>query len=352
MPSTVQTTSATIIDELDLNPLFKGTSEVSLEGPKRLGYFSCYDNNNDSVFSQDISALRYLDLPNPVNINCLQGYDPNVKYGHVVSRDMLLRWVLDNEETMEKFPSNLICNGGLLKEMMVVVYNDYNWSASAIKVRGKIVLTRIKSIEEKENIDSQTEDDNKSTYAANNLQRLISKNSNDHKCTSRKEVDSFYGVFHTKIGSHGIIYDEYLDCVESKRELDKPFEEMKFVLIKKFNGPRNSHSRRHSSTWWSLAKLAGVDTIVRAKCDQDFTVESIDKLEVDSLLGKRNQMKFLASLNSILDKIKDNVAEENKCYNIHFNGKDKKLTVEVKREPDEDIIPSWYIDGQHPDISQ
>uniref|UniRef100_T1KUD1 Decapping nuclease n=1 Tax=Tetranychus urticae TaxID=32264 RepID=T1KUD1_TETUR len=333
---------------IDLNQLRRDEDDnVSLEGPKKLGYFSCYDNNNDSVFSQDISALRYLDLPDPVNINCLQGYDPNKKYGHVVSRDMLLlRWVLDNEATIQKFTCDFICNNGIMKDMMVVKYAGCDWNLSGIKIRGKIVLNKAESFEKKERIATQSEKDNQSTYAAFNLQRLITKNNNCSECSSGKENDSLYGVFHSKIGSHRLLHAGWLHCVESEQELDKPFEEMKFILIKKFNAPKESHSLWQSNTWWSLAKLAGVDTVVRAKCDQDFTVEKIDKLKVECLINKRFQMTCVASLNKVLDFIKTIVTEENKCYNFSFNAKDKKLTGYMKIGSDENLIPSWYTDVQ------
>uniref|UniRef100_T1KUE9 Decapping nuclease n=1 Tax=Tetranychus urticae TaxID=32264 RepID=T1KUE9_TETUR len=274
MPWTNQTTSAVLIDELDLNQSYRKTTNcVSLEGPKRIGYFSCYDNNNDIVFSQDISSLRYLDLPNPVSINCLQGYDSTRKYGHVNSSDMLLlRWVLENEITMQKFPSDFICKNGLMKDMMIVLYDDDNWSLSATKIGGKIVLNKMESIEKKENIDSQTEHVNQSTYATS-LQRLITQNSNHSQCSSGIENDSFFGVFHTKIGSHRILHAGWLHCVESKQELDKPFVHMKFALIGKYNGPREFHSSHKANTWWSLATLAGVDTIIQAKCERDFIVK-------------------------------------------------------------------------------
>uniref|UniRef100_T1KUC9 Decapping nuclease n=1 Tax=Tetranychus urticae TaxID=32264 RepID=T1KUC9_TETUR len=346
MTSTTQTVRNVVIHQLDVNQLCRPILyEVSMKEPKRVGYFSCY--NTDKVFSQDVSSLRYLDLPNPVNINCLQGYDPDKKYGHVVSRDLLLlRWVLDNEEIVQKFPSDFICNNGLIKDMMTVKNCSLDWNLCATKIGGKIVLNKIESIELKDRIANQSAINNQSTYAANNLQRLITKTANDHKCTSGKEEGSFYGVFHSKIGSHRLLHAGWLHCVESEQELDKPFEEMKFILIKKFNAPRESHSLWHSITWWSLAKLAGVDTVVRAKCDLDFTVKSIDKLKVDGLINKRFQTTFVASLNKVLDFIKAIVTEENKCYNFSFNGKDKKLIGYMKIGPDENMIPSWYTDVQ------
>uniref|UniRef100_T1KUE4 Decapping nuclease n=1 Tax=Tetranychus urticae TaxID=32264 RepID=T1KUE4_TETUR len=342
-----------VIHELDLNQLCREKpNHVPMDGPKRLGYFSCYENNDKSVYCPDKSALRYLDLPNPVNINCLQGYDPNVKYGHVVSRDMfVLRWILNNETTVQNFPSDFICNNGVMKEIMTLKFNNFDWNLSATKIRGKIVLNKIESIGKKENIDTQSEKDNKSTYAASNFQRLITKTANGHKCTSGKEECSFYGVFHSNIGSHRVLHVGWLHSVESKQELVKPFDEMKFVAVKKFNAPRASQSAFQSSTWWSLAKLAGVDTIVRAKCEQDYTIKSIDKLKVDSLINKHSQMTFVAALNKVFDFIKAIVREENKCYIFSFNAKDKKLTGCVRKGSDENIIPSWYIDLQLPNTS-
>ncbi|XP_025017662.1 uncharacterized protein LOC107367381 [Tetranychus urticae] len=343
MDSIVERVRNIVIHELDVKQM--RLDNVVLDGPKRLGSFSCYDNNNGSVYCPDESSIRYLDLPNPVNINCLQGYDPNVKYGHIISRDMLvLRWVLNHEEKMKKFPSDFIVNNGLMKDMMLVRYCDLDWNISATKIRGKIVLNKIESIELKDRIANQSDINNKSTYTAFNLQRLITKNNYEDECSSGKEMSSFYGVFHTKIGSHQILHAGWLHGVESKQELDKPFEEMKFILIKKFNAPRESHSFWQSSTWWSLAKLAGLDTIVRAKFDKDFIVKSIDKLEVDTLTNKRFKMTFVASLDKVLDFIKTIVTEENKCYNFSFNGKDKKLIGYMKIGPDENLIPSWFTD--------
>ncbi|XP_025017683.1 decapping and exoribonuclease protein-like [Tetranychus urticae] len=321
---------------------------ICLEEPKRLGYFSSYyDNENKSVYCPDKSALRYLDLPDPVNINCLQGYDSNIKYGHRRPKSSnLLRWILENETILSNFTYDFICSNGLLKDLMVSPYYDYEWNLCAVKIRGKIVLSTIESIGKKENIDVQTEKDNKSTYVGLNLKSLVTKNNN--QCTSARDEASFFGVFNTKIGSHRILHSGYLDCVESEQETSKSFDDMKFVLVKKYNAPRVSHTSLHANTWWSLAKLAGVDTVMRTKCEQDFTVENIDKLQVERLIHKHRQMIFVTSLDLILNHLKSVVTEENKCYNFHFNGKDKRLTGYMTMDLDDNLIPSWYINEQLP----
>ncbi|XP_025017687.1 uncharacterized protein LOC112539422 [Tetranychus urticae] len=338
--------------ELDLK-CAKTNQNISLDRPKRLGYFSIYRNDDkESVYCPDKSALAYLDLPDPVSIDCLQGYDPNNKYGYQRSKNKnLLQWILENEAIVIDLNYDFVCNNGVLKDIMTSPYQNLDWTLCAVKIRGKIVLNKIASNEEKEKIETRSENDNKSIYAAFNLQRLVVKNSNRSEFTSGKETDSFHGVFHSKIGSHGVLHAGYLNCLESKQELDKPFDEMKFVLVKKFNAPKESHSFFHGNTWWSLAVLSGIDTIIRAKCEQDFMVKSIDKLQVDSLVNKHRQSIFVASLTSILGHVKSIVTEENKCYNFHFNGKDKKSTGYVKMDLDDDLIPGWYINGQHPNKS-
>uniref|UniRef100_T1KUE1 Decapping nuclease n=1 Tax=Tetranychus urticae TaxID=32264 RepID=T1KUE1_TETUR len=214
---------------------------VVLEAPKRLGSFSCYDNNNGSVYCPDKSSLRYLDLPNPVNVDCLQGYDSNVKYGHVISRDMLLlRWVLDNEETMKKFPSDFIVNNGLIKDMNVKC-NDNDWNLSAIKIKGKIVLNRNETIEVKEKIARQSERDNQATYAAFNLQRLITKNKNCPKCSSGKENDSLYGVFHLDniesfmLDGNEICFDQKVQFSKIQLSVDPVFKKHRRLSLMLWN---------------------------------------------------------------------------------------------------------------------
>ncbi|XP_015790324.1 uncharacterized protein LOC107367155 [Tetranychus urticae] len=320
--------------ELDLK-CARTNPNQSLEGPKRLGYFSLYCNyENESVYCPDKSALRYLNLiPNPVSIDCLQGYDPNTKYRYELSkRTYLSRWILENETIVRNLHYDFICNNGVLKDIMISPYYEFDWNLSAVKIRGKIELNKITSTGEKDLIDGRFEQSNKLMYVANNLQRLITKNSNHSQGTSGREEDSFYGVFHSKIGSHQILHSGYLGCVESEQELDKPFDEMKFVLIKKFNGPRVSHLSCHANIWWSLATLTGVDTVIRAKCERDFTIKNIDKLNVDNLIKEQRQMAFVIALNMVLDHVKSIVTEENKCYNFHFNGKDKKSTGYVKMD--------------------
>ncbi|XP_015790330.1 decapping nuclease DXO homolog [Tetranychus urticae] len=347
MASTVRTKSATIIDALYVNQLCREKSNrVSLERPKRLGSFSYYDDNNGSDYCPDISALRYLALPNPANINCLQGYDHNVSYDHSNSRVMLLlRWVLDNETTMQQFPSDFICYNGVIKDMMTVKHNNHDWNLTAIKIRGKIILNSKETIEAKDRIGIEAEKDNKLSYVALSLQRLITKNNNCPKCISGKENDYFYGVFHSNIGSHRILHVGQLDCAESKQELNKHFDDMKFVSIEKFDAPKESQSSYQSSTWWSMATLAGVDTIIRAKCGRDFTIQNVDKLEVKDLICKQRQMIFVTSLNVVLNFIKSIVTEKYKCYTFHFNGKDKQL-VGYMKESEKSFIPFWYINGQ------
>ncbi|XP_015790321.1 uncharacterized protein LOC107367152 [Tetranychus urticae] len=323
---------------------------ICLDEPKRLGYFSSYyDNENKCVYCPDKSALRYLDLPDPVNINCLQGYDSNVKYGNKGSKGTnLLRWILENETIVRNFTYDFICSNGLLKDLMVSSYYDFDWNLCAAKIKGKIILNRVDSIEKKENVEFQSEKNKKSTYVALNLQSLITKNNNHSHCTSARDEDAFFGVSHTKIGLHQILHSGYLDCVESEQEMSKSFDDMKFVLVKKYNAPRVSHTSLHANTWWSLAKLAGVDTIVRAKCEQDFTVENIDKLQVERLINKHRQMIFVTSLDLILSHLKSVVTEENKCYNFNFNGKNKRLTGYMTMDLDDNLIPSWYINEQLP----
>ncbi|XP_025017686.1 uncharacterized protein LOC112539421 [Tetranychus urticae] len=301
----------------------------------------------ESVYCPDQSSLRYLDLPKPVSINCLKGYDKNSKYGHEQPKGTnLLRWILENETIVRNFDYDFICSNGLLKDLMISSLYSFDWSISAVKIRGKIILSKSESIERERRIYTQSETDNKSTYAASNLQRLITKNNN--QCSSGREGESFYGVFHSKIGSHRILNSGYLDCVESEQELKKSFDDMKFVLIKKFNGPKISHSIFQANSWWSLATLADVGTVIRAECDRSFVVNNIDKLEVDNLINEDRKMTFFASLNSILDHFKLVVTEENKCYNFHFNGEDKMLTGYMKMDADENLIPLWYIDQQLP----
>uniref|UniRef100_T1KUF6 Decapping nuclease n=1 Tax=Tetranychus urticae TaxID=32264 RepID=T1KUF6_TETUR len=336
-----------IINELDVHQLCRTRdNNVSLEGPKRLGYLSSSDSENNSAFSQDKLALRYLDFPDPVNIDCLQGYDPNVKYGHFISKDtLLLRWILENEETMQKFPSDFIGNNGVIKDLMTIKDYVYDWSLSAIKIRGKIILNRVESTEKKTRIDKQSESVNKSTYAAFNFPNLITKSK------SEQEGTLFYGVFHSKIGSHRILHTGKLHYVESAQELDKPFDEMKFVSIRKMHVLGNCPSSIQANNWWSLATLSGIDTIVCAKCARDFTVAKIEKLRVDDLIDKHKQMIFVASLDSILDHLKSIVTEENQYYDFHFNGKEKKFIGCLKMDLEDNLIPSWYIDGQIPNGS-
>uniref|UniRef100_T1KUF4 Decapping nuclease n=1 Tax=Tetranychus urticae TaxID=32264 RepID=T1KUF4_TETUR len=245
--------------ELDLK-CAKTNHDLCLERPKKLGYFSIYRNDDkESVYCPDKSALAYLDLPDPVSINCLQGYDPNNKYGY--QRDLNY---------------DFVCNNGVLKDIMTSPYQNLDWTLCAVKIRGKIVLNKIASNEEKESIEARSENDNKSIYAAFNLQRLVVKNNNRSEFTSGKETDSFHGVFHSNIGFHGVLHAGYLNDVESKQELDKSFDEMKFVLVKKFNAPKESHSFFHANTWWSLAILSGIDTIFRAKCEQDLWLKILE----------------------------------------------------------------------------
>ncbi|XP_015790322.1 decapping and exoribonuclease protein-like [Tetranychus urticae] len=329
----LSTSGSTFVEkELDLK-CAETNHNICLDEPKRLGYYSFYYNEKENVYCPDKSSLRYLDLPNPVSIDLLQGYDPNTKNGYQQSKNKnLLQWILENETIVRNFDYDFICNNGVLKDIMTYPSYNHDWNLSAVKIRGKIVLNRVASIEKKEKIDAQSEKDNKSTYAAFNLQRLITKNINRSEFPSGIENGSFFGVFHSKIGLHQILHSGYLDCVESEQELNKPFEEMKFVLVKKYNGPKVSHTSLHANTWWSLAKLAGVDTIVRAKCEQDFMVKNIDRFKVDWLINKHRQSIFVASLNMVLDHVKSIVTEENKCYNFYFSGQDKKSTGYVKMD--------------------
>uniref|UniRef100_T1KUE3 Decapping nuclease n=1 Tax=Tetranychus urticae TaxID=32264 RepID=T1KUE3_TETUR len=355
MSSRVQTESASVISEIHLDQLCQEKDEnVYLQGTKILGYYSFYyDDQNKSVYCPDKSSLRYLDLPNPVYIDCLRGYSPYIKYGNKKPKGSnLLRWILENETIVRHYNYDFICNNGLLKEMMTVMHNKRDWDLCATKIRGQIVLNRVNSVEEKESIDARPEKENQSTYVANNLIRLITKNINHSHSTAGRKDDSFYGVFHTKIGSHRILHSGYLGCVASIKELDKPFEEMQFVLIKKYNTQkRKSHTPFHAITWWSLATLARVDTLVRAKCERDFTVKKIDKLKVQDLIFKHRQIVFFASLNMVLDQIKSTVTEENKCYRFSFGAKNKKMTGYMT-DIDDNLIPSWYINDQLPVESQ
>ncbi|XP_015790325.1 decapping and exoribonuclease protein-like [Tetranychus urticae] len=337
----------TSVKEFNLDRV-KPNNNICLKRPTRLGYYSFhYNNENKSVFCPDKSALRYLDLPDPAPIDCLQGYDSNIKYGHKKPKcSNLLRWILENETILSNFTYDFICSNGLLKDLMISAYNNYDWNICAAKIRGKIVLSIIESIDQKEIIDAESEKTNKSSYATLKLQRLITKNNN--KCTSGRDADSFYGVFHSRIGSHQILHSGYLDCAESNKELNKPFDKMKFVLTKKFNRPRVSHTFHQANTWWSLAKLAGIDTVIRAECDQSFVVKNIDEFEADSLVHEHRKIIFLASLNMFLNHFKSVVTKENKCYNFHFNGKDKKLTGYMMMDLDDDLIPFWYINEQLP----
>ncbi|XP_025017684.1 uncharacterized protein LOC112539420 [Tetranychus urticae] len=351
MSSTFQAKCASVVNEVYLSQLCREKDEtVSLEGPKKLGYYSFYYNDEkEIVYCPDKSSLRYLDLPNPVYINCLKGYDSNIKFGNKNPKGSnLLRWILENETILSDLSYDFICNNGLLKEFMTFKFNNDDWTFSATKIRGKIILNRIHSDEEKASIDARTEQSNKSTYVANNLQLLIAKNIDQSQGDVKREEDSFFGVFHSKIGSHQILHSGFLGCVETKEDLDKPIDEMKFVLIKKFNGPRVSHSPFQADTWWALAALAGIDKIVRAKCQRDFMCKNIDKLDVKSLIYKSRQMDFVNSLNTVLDHVKSTVTEENKCYNFHLNGRIKKLTGYLMNDLDENLIPSWYIDEQLP----
>ena len=351
MSSGIETKSAVLISEINTNRLFRDMKDnVSLEGPTRIGYYSCYvDDKKEKGFSSDKSSLAYLNLPNlltSVSIDCLQGYDKKTKYGHHHPGDMhILRWVLNNKTTMQKFPSDFIGYNALIKDMMNAKYFDRDWNIYATKIDGKIILNRKETIGMKERIDTQSKIDNQSSYVANNLQRLITKNSNH---SSKRSKDYFFGVFHSKIGSHRILHAGHLDCVESEEELTKPFDDMKLVLIKKLNAPRRSHSSFQAYNWWSLARLATVDTIVRVKCDLDFTIKKIDKLDRQSLIHKDRQIMFFASLNTVLDHVKSIVTEENKCYKFLFNAKNKKLTSYMMLDLDESVFPSWYIDQQIP----
>ncbi|XP_015790332.1 uncharacterized protein LOC107367163 [Tetranychus urticae] len=360
-------------DELHVNlSSVIADQNICLEGPKRLGYFSFYCNaGNESVYCPDQSSLRYLDLPNPIYINALQGYDKNIKYGLRRSKNkQLLRWILQNETIVRNFTHDFICSNGVLKDIMIFPYRSYgrfgsnygltSMNISAVKIRGKIILDRCDSTAKKMRIDVQSERDNLSTYAGFNLQRLITKNNNHSQCASGKENDSFYGVFHSNIGTHGIIHAGYLDCVESQKEMDKPFDEMKFVLIKKHNAPKRnkyneydetSHPSKYDETWWSLATLAGVDTIIHAKCEQGFRVKNINKIIVSNIIDRERQKQLLTTLNKVLDFVKSIVKVENQYYNFYFNCTNRKLTGYMRIDSIDIIIPSWYTDGQLPNES-
>ncbi|XP_025017688.1 uncharacterized protein LOC112539423 [Tetranychus urticae] len=341
--------------ELDLEYVYTD-HDICLKGPTRLGFFSFYCNDEkESVYCPDKSSLRYLDLPNPLYINSLQGYDPNANYRHKKSKNKnLLRWILENETIVRNFTYDFISNDGVLKDIMTSSYNDFDWNICAVKIRGKIVLARntvlnrIASFEKEIQIDARSEMDNKSLYVATNLQRLITKNNNHPEFASWKEYYCFYGVFHSNIGSHGIIHAGYLDCVESQKEMDKPFDEMKFVLIKKHNSLKLSYSSLQAYVWWSLATLAGVDKIIHAKCEQDFRVKNTNQLIVSRMLPRERQKQLFTTLNLVLDFVKSIVKVENQYYNFYFNCTNRKLTGNMRMEPNDNIIPSWFIDGQLP----
>ncbi|XP_015790320.1 uncharacterized protein LOC107367151 [Tetranychus urticae] len=329
------------------------SSWISLKGPKRLGCFSSYYNEeNVKIYCPDKSLLAYLDIPEPLFIDCLQGYDPNVKYGHQsIGNIHLLRWVMDNEATLEDYPSDFVCYNGLLKDMMMSRYIKDHWDFFAIKIKGKIIMLRIDSKKKQDYIDEQSAWNNKSTYVALNLRRLITKTDNGHESNLVKEGESCHGIFHSKIGCHRILHAGWLDCVESKEELTKPFDQIKFGSIKKIQNHHETISFNAGNTWWSLATLSGVETITCARCEYDFTVDHIDKLSVSNLIPRERQMEFFTSLNLMLDYIKSIVTEDNQYYDFYFNGTVKTLTGCERMNSNEKIIPSWYVDGQLPHVS-
>uniref|UniRef100_T1KUC6 Decapping nuclease n=1 Tax=Tetranychus urticae TaxID=32264 RepID=T1KUC6_TETUR len=337
-------------NELDLKVL-RPNRYLSLSGPKMLGCFSCYrSDKNVDVYCPNKSSLRYLDLTEPVSLDCLQGFDPNVKYGHLSIGDMhLLRWVLNNESTIQTFPMDFICYNGFAKDLIVAPFTQADWNITAVKVRGTIIINRSESNQRKTSVDVQSEFDSKSTYTALNLERLITKNINDHEYASVNARDSFFGVFHSKIGRHQILHTGRLNCVESKEELDKPFEEMNFNIIKKVHGnKRTGPSRSKALLWWSLAILSRVETIICGRCTEDFTVNKIIRIKVDELVPRHMQTKCFTSMDAILDFVKSKVKEENKYYNFAFDSMAKKVNCYLKLGSKENSIPSWYMDGQFP----